>query len=431
MNPTVLGLALLPAIAAAAVPWSHQNFLDDPEEFSFAVIPDRTGGDCRGAWTNAIAKANLLRPEFVIGVGDMIRGSWHSNESIRRQWEELKEMVAKSEAPFYCVVGNHDVHAPPRTPTQTVDGVKVHPYEDSLRLWNEFNGPDYYSFVRKGVLFVCLNSMDSSDGVGFSEKQCAWLRRTLAEHQDVRWTFFFMHAPHVWNRPEWEKLEDEVLSKRKYTVFAGDWHTYLHVKRLGRDYYVLSVAGGAGNMHAYDYDKRSVLMGPEWGEMDHLTWVTVTKDGPRVANICIDGVLPGNYLNVLTTKNTTPPVVLDRPATKEMFERVERNRKTSRERRKSADVWVAPRFGYRIDDATPCLEKAMASGFSRLVVDEQRGPWIVTRSVKVGSGKTVIIDANVEFVRKKGVFPDGKPIFDTEGSTNTVIRLGKNVVERF
>lgn len=419
------------ATAVAAVPWTHQDFLDDPEEFSFAIIPDRTGGDCRGAWTNALEKVNLLRPQFVMTVGDIIPACWQSNASIRRQWLELKEMLKKVEPPFYSVVGNHDVHCPPRTESEVIDGVKVHPHEDSLRLWNEFNGPDYYSFVYKNVLFVCLNSMDSSDGVGFSEKQCAWFRRTLAEHSDVRWTFVFMHAPHAWNRPEWMKLEDETLAKRKYSVFAGDWHCYLHVKRMGRDYYVLSVAGGSSDMHSSEYDLRHRLEGPEYGEMDHLAWVTMTKEGPRVANICLDGILPGDYLNTLTTKSTMPVIALDRPVTPEIAARIASNRQTRQKRQKDFDVWVAPRFGYRFDDATPCLEKAMASGVKRLVIDQQRGPWIVTRPIKVPSDTTVIIDDGVEFIRKEGVFPEGEPVFDTTGATNAVIRLGEKVVERF
>lgn len=427
----VSGVLGLVGVAVAAVPWTHQDYLDDPEEFRFAIVPDRTGGDFRGAWTNALAKVNLLRPAFVMTIGDLIPGSWQSYASIRRQRQEVKEMLAKVEPPFYSVVGNHDVQPPPRTECEVIGGVKVDPYEDSLRLWNEFNGPDYYSFVYKRVLFVCLNSMDSSDGVGFSEKQCAWFRKTLAEHADVRWTFVFMHAPQAWNRPEWMRLEDEVLAKRKYSVFAGDWHSYVHARRLGHDYYVLSVAGGASDMHAAEYDLRDHLEGPDYGEMDHLTWVTMTKDGPRVANICLDGILPGDYLNELTTKSTTPSVVLDRPASPEVVARIARNQAVQRERRKGFDVWVAPRFGYRLDDATPCLQKAMDSGRPRLVIDEQRGPWIVTRPIKVRSNTTVIIDANVEFIRKEGVFPSGQPIFDTTGATNAVIRLGKNIVERF
>ena len=417
---------------SASVPWTHQNFLDDPDDFTFAIIPDRTGGDHRGGWTNALLKANYLRPEFLMSIGDMIRGSWHSKESQLNQWLELRDMLSKVDCPFYSVVGNHDVSAPPRPGKgdEIINGIKVHPWEDSLSFWNKFNGPDYYSFIYKNVLFLCLNTMDSSDGVGMSEKQCNWMRSVLEKNSDVRWTMIFMHAPLQWTRPEWIKMEDEVLSKRKYTVFAGDWHTYLHVKRMGRDYYVLSVAGGCSEMGARQYDGRPKLWGPEWGEMDHLMWVVMTKDGPRVSNICVDGVLPGDYLNVLTTKSVGPSIVLDRPASPEIIKRIEDNKKAMEKRSGEFDMW-AQRFGYRIDDATPCLEKAMASGYPRLVIDEQRGPWVVTKPIKVPSNTTVIIDNHVKFIRKSGVFPEGAPIFDTTGSTNAVIRVGTKVVDRF
>jgi hypothetical protein len=66
-----------------------------------------------------------------------------------------------------------------------------------------------------------------------------------------------------------------------------------------------------------------------------------------------------------------------------------------------------------------------------LVIDEQRGPWVVTKPIKVPSNTTVIIDDHVKFIRKSGVFPEGAPIFDTTGSTNAVIRVGTKVVDRF
>ena len=411
-------------------PWTHQNFLDDPGEFSFAIIPDRTGGDHRGAWTNALAKVNLLRPEFVMSIGDIIPGSWHANGKVRRQWQELKTMLSRVEPPFYSVVGNHDLEAPPKEDMGVFNGANVHPHEDAKRMWQEFNGPEYYSFVHKDVLFVCLNSMDSTNVVGMGRKQCDWFRRTLEDHQDVRWTFVFMHAPKMWTLDEWIRLEDEVLSKRKYTVFAGDWHSYMHVRRLGRDYYVLSVAGGASSMHSREYDLREKLEGVQFGEMDHLTWVTMTKDGPRVANICLDGILPGDYLNLLTTRSTKPNMALDRPVLPGSLERIRKNKAAEEMRSRNYDVWAA-RFGYRVDDATACLEKAMASGARRLVIDEQRGPWIVARPVKVRSNTTVIIDDGVEVVRKRGVFPGDKPIFDTTGSTNVTIRIGRKKIGAF
>ena len=36
--------------------------------------------------------------------------------------------------------------------------------------------------------------------VEFSDEQIAWLKDTLAENADVRWTFLFLHDP-VWENP--------------------------------------------------------------------------------------------------------------------------------------------------------------------------------------------------------------------------------------
>jgi hypothetical protein len=123
-------------------------------------------------------------------------------------------------------------------------------------------------------------------------------------------------------------------------------------------------------------------------------------------------------------------MALDRPVLPGSLERIRENKAAEEMRSRNYDVWAA-RFGYRVDDATACLEKAMASGARLLVIDEQRGPWIVARPVKVRSNTTVIIDDGVEVVRKRGVFPGDKPIFDTTGSTNVTIRIGRKKIGAF
>lgn len=289
---------LAPPVAVAPTPYTHQNFLDDPEEFRFAVIPDRTGGDGRGAWTNALEKANLLRPTFVMTVGDLIPAGWLDEKSVTAQHEELRGQLAKVVPPFYSVVGNHDIQNPL-----------------SKRLWQRHFGKDtYYSFVYRNVLFMALNSQDAGNSV-MSEKQYAWIRETLAAHPDVRWTFFFMHGPDVWLTPEWKALEKGALAGRRYTVFGGDWHCYYHARRNGNDYYALSVAGGCSAMNSQRPYNRDDLKGPAYGEMDHIVWVTVPKAGkPVIANILIDGVLPADYLDQSNTKSTYFTKPIDDPA---------------------------------------------------------------------------------------------------------------------
>lgn len=285
-------------------PWSHLNFKDDPQDFRFAIVPDRAGGDCRGAFTNALRCCNLMHPAFVMTVGDLING--HVNEPrTRAQQDELTNFVSQVKAPFFYVVGNHDITCNTYT-NQPNDRTK---HDMTTRVWKDYFGEQtYYSFTYKDCLFVALNGQDgrvnwNHIGKDITPEQYAWLRETLAKHQNVRWTFIFMHQPDIWGSKEWRNLEQEVLLSRKYTVFAGDWHNYFHFRRYDRDYYVLSVAGGCSSFAWRNNEDMAKLYGQEYGEFDHITWVTMTAEGPEVVNLKLDGILPGDFLNAANTKD--------------------------------------------------------------------------------------------------------------------------------
>ena len=111
---------------------------------------------------------------------------------------------------------------------------------------------------------------------------------TLKKYPGVRWTFLFMHHP-KFHHKSFSVIEKELL-KRNYTVFAGDWHRYTRFRRYGRNYYVVSTCGGVVPAEG----KKEILRhrGPEYGEMDHIVWVTMTENGPEVANILLDGIVP-------------------------------------------------------------------------------------------------------------------------------------------
>ena len=270
-------------------PWTHENFLDGEEKFSFVIIPDRTGNARPGVFEDAVKKANMLQPEFIMTVGDLIQGPTDKKKQspyhLREQWKELLSITEKSAAPFFYIPGNHDI-------SRTRPGFP-RANEDSSMVWKEFAGQNtYYSFIYKDVLFLCLNIMEGRDSrtpqVGITEEQAAWAIDVLNKNTDVRWTLVFLHAPSAWNNPIYEKIE-KVLRKRKYTSFAGDWHHYIKFKRYGNNHYVLATAGGGTRMR-----------GIEYGEFDHITYVTMTKNGPVVANLLLDGILPDD---VVTARN--------------------------------------------------------------------------------------------------------------------------------
>ena len=92
---------------SGAKPWTSEEFLDDPQEFHLAVLPDRTGGERKGVFAKAMDTLNLLRPAFVMSVGDLIECGGKPNA--REQWAELQAYVSKLDMPFFYVAGNHDI----------------------------------------------------------------------------------------------------------------------------------------------------------------------------------------------------------------------------------------------------------------------------------------------------------------------------------
>jgi len=251
-------------VSKEANPWSHLEMRNDPKAFQFAIVADRTGGARPGVFEEAIRKLNLLQPEFVMSVGDMIQGYSTDRRQIDSQWDEFEGLIKKLEMPYFYVPGNHDCSNPEMT-----------------KAWKERFGRPYYSFVYHGVLFVCLNSQDP-EMHHIGDAQAKWLEDTLAAHKDVRWTLVFLHSP-LWEETfskdrGWERVE-KALGDRKYTVFSGHFHSYLKQSRNGHLFYTLATTGGG-----------SGLRGQAHGEFDQIVWVTMTEAGPVVANFLLDAI---------------------------------------------------------------------------------------------------------------------------------------------
>ena len=260
----------LPALDGPT-PWSDKPVLNDADRFHIAIMTDRTGGHRPGIWMKGVRAVNMLRPEFVVSVGDLIEGYTMDKKEIERQWNEFLGFIDQMDMRFFFVAGNHDL-----------SNHVMH------KIWREHFGPEWYSFDYKGVHFVCLCSEDPVDHIG--DKQLAWIEDDLEKHRDARWTLLFMHKP-LWlvaeralkagnpDKTNWKKVE-ALLGSRPHTVFAGHVHHYVQYDRNGTKYYHLATTGGG-----------SALRGVPYGEFDHVTWLTMEKDGPHIAHLLLDGVV--------------------------------------------------------------------------------------------------------------------------------------------
>jgi 3',5'-cyclic AMP phosphodiesterase CpdA len=252
-----------PAPAPGPHPWTHLKFDNDPNQFHFAIVGDRTGQHRPGVFEKGIAALNLIRPEFVMSVGDMIEGYTRDELEIDQEWDEIAGFTSKLDAPYFYVPGNHDLSNPIQK-----------------QKWRDRFGPAYYHFVYKNVLFLCLNTYDPESHL--APAQIAYVAKALKDNPCVRWTCVFMHEP-LWDYKQetgFDKIE-ELLKDRPYTVFAGHYHVYTKYVRHDRRYIVLATTGGG---------MKQGMNGPELGSFDHVTWVTMLPDGPRIANIELDAI---------------------------------------------------------------------------------------------------------------------------------------------
>lgn len=286
-------------VKSDAKPWKHTKFDNNKGKFSFAVFSDLTGGERQGVFETAIAQMNLLRPEFIVNVGDLIEGGESDTAEWHKQWNGFDKRASKSFAPIFYMGGNHDLSG-----------------QIARNVWKERYGPRYYHFVYKDVLFLILDTEDYSherieemeilrneamevykregwDGFGktpyakmperksgmIANEQKNYILRAILDNSHVKWTFVLIHKP-VWENTEDENFKriEKILAKRPYTVFYGHTHVYKYEERLGRDYINLSTTGGV------QFPKK----GPSY---DHLLWVTVDNDNVSIANLKMRGIL--------------------------------------------------------------------------------------------------------------------------------------------
>jgi len=288
----------------AAKPWTDKKFQNDPAEFQFVIIGDRSGGaNQQGTFKLAMNQINLLQPEFVINVGDLIEGYSDVKAELNAEWDAIDAVLSTLDMPFFRTPGNHDI------------ANRV-----AQQVWKDRYGATYYHFIYKNVLFVVLDTEDPpreappgmkekialynrlqtedpakaeamlaefmsdesvvaglAKPVEFSADQVAYLKKVLEENKGVRWTILFMHEP-AWEKDSGNFKEiAKLLKGRKHTFFAGHLHYYDYDNIDGVEHITMGPTGASFHHE-----------GP--GNVDHITWVTMTESGLQIANIALKGV---------------------------------------------------------------------------------------------------------------------------------------------
>ena len=286
-------------LTTPSTPWSYEPKGEGAGDFTFAIISDLYSGEREGVFEVAVEQINLLRPEFILSIGDLIDGGTEDANELKKQFDHFDNRVAKAKAPFFHVGGNHDL-------TNLV----------MRKFWEERYGRRYYHFLYQDVLFLMMDSEDYNeqrmqeiylaraeaikvlDGEHpelaqemeyfkmpervsgeIGAEQSAYFEKVIAENPDVRWTFILMHKP-VWQREGVGNLSkiEAALKGKNFTVINGHFHSYSHRQIEGHDYMILGTTSGGQNPK-------------DPNAFDHITLVNFADGEPAIATLRMDGIL--------------------------------------------------------------------------------------------------------------------------------------------
>ena len=258
--------------------------------FHFAIYGDRTGGDASGLkyLRMAVVDTNLIDPDFVMTVGDLIQG-YNRPAQWMRQMQEFKGIMSRLEMNWFPVAGNHDIYWDFRDPNR--------PAMHHEANFEKHFGPLWYSFQHKENGFIALYSDEGDPATGekgfrdarlqnMSPQQLAFLDEALINLSKCRQVFVFLHHPRWLGRgytgSNWPEVHKRLVAAGNVAaVFGGHIHHMTYTGPVdGIEYFTLATTGAHLGTDS-----------PELGYLHHFNVVTVRENDFRVATIPVGTVI--------------------------------------------------------------------------------------------------------------------------------------------